>query len=703
MSTIAGASIYTGAWVDWSRGVVVGSTITLSARSASVLTAFLALFVAIVGSCLWRILSFIIHQCSASPYAKDGLHHQHQLVFRNTSSPFEATKSFAQIAWYWRKNGRRSWARSLPLAFFAMGFLLVFGAASILTSLVTGAAGAQRLIISDDCGYWSYDPGATLEQRTLAMQYKDLNDTLMAAEYARQCYDQDAGLNKLSCSIYANQSIDWTAGETDCPFDKSICAVPSAFRMDTGLVDSHTDLGVNTRQSDRVGFRKVTTCSPLSVEGDFVSVVISTGEDGLGVAGDRIRQYHYGTYAAATYDTNTTYTYNQHAFIDGFGYELNAIQVPLDDIGWLPISQLDPVDADLTIIFLASNAIKYSTPNSDPFFSANFYVELGSWNGVNLSYFSADEFVSVMACADQYQYCSLGDGHAVDRSKCTPLTGYQQAWTALNSTAVNLNGMQYGVASRIALNSRGLSTFHAIGGRGAQALRAQDTISDRVQQVTLPDDQWQVEVSNWFAVSLARLQHALFEYAAPSVAKVDMPVGTYLQVPFDELSRAMCRSQKVSLSGDTVSFSVLGVIIILAVGGAIALLYLLMEPVVGWVQTRLQWGEFRRVRWVMDDKMQVQRMAFEGAGMGGAWTNLDRSVPVTMKKDVVFGDLGGVDFGAPRLGHQGKGTAMMNMVTYDEPTHLFHISQTPVDYKPLPSQGWSREASVDADMPRHLV
>ncbi|KAJ9608181.1 hypothetical protein H2200_007169 [Cladophialophora chaetospira] len=648
MSTDAGAALYTGPWVDWSRDVVVGSTITLSARSASVLTAVLAVFVTVVGRCLWKILSFVAHQSSTSANAEDGIYHQHQLVLRNTGSPLQAAKSFADIAWRWRTKGRRPWLRSLPLAVFALVFLLAFGAASILTSLVTRAAGAQRLIISNDCGYWSFDPAATLEQRTLAMQYKDLNDTLVAAEYARQCYDKDTSLNnKLRCGMYTKQSIDWKSMDTECPFDHSICSVPQAYKMDTGIVDSHFDLGVNAPRSGRVGFRKVTTCSPLSSTDDYVSVITSKEEDGFGIEGDRIRRYHYGAYLGAAIDANTTYLYNQHAFIDGFGYELNAVEVLLDDSTFLSIPELKPTSADLTIIFLAPNAIKYNHPTSDPFFSANFYVELGSFQGVNLSYFSADEYVSAMACADQYQYCN-GD----DNTQCTPLTGYQQAWTALNSSKLNLNDVQYTIASRIALTSRSLSTFHSISGRGAAALRAQDTIYDRVQQVPLPDNQWQIELSNWFAISLAKLQHSIVEYAAPSVRKEDMPAGAYLQEPFDAVSKAMCYSQKVALTGNTVSFSVLGVVIILSVGGAIVLTYLILEPVVGWIQRRFHWGEFKRIRWIMDDKFQVQRMAFEGACMpgGGEWMHLDGGVPVTKEKGAVFGDLRDVDFRAPRLG-----------------------------------------------------
>lgn len=328
-----------------------------------------------------------------------------------------------------------------------------------------------------------------------------------------------------------------------------------------------------------------------------------------------------------------------------------------------------------------------------------------------------------MACADQYQYCNGDDGDN-DNTKCTPLTGYDQAWASLNSSAMGLNDAQYTVASRIALSSRALSTFHSIGGRGAQALRAQDTIYDRVQQIPLPDDQWKVELQSWFAVSMARLQHAMVEYAAPSTSKEAMPVGAYLQEPLDAASHAMCNSQKVSLEGETVSFSVLGVAVILAVGTAVVLIYLLLQPLVGWIQRRMKLGEYRRVRWVMDDKMQVQRMAFEEAGMGGTWTNLDGSVPVTQGRDV-FGDLSDVDFNAPRLGKQWiaakkdvagsednvvlspllhqplidtKSPAQMQM-HYAKPNRPYQVYQAPV-YQALTPQEDSREPSME-DRPPH--
>ena len=52
----------------------------------------------------------------------------------------------------------------------------------------------------------------------------------------------------------------------------------------------------------------------------------------------------------------------------------------------------------------------------------------------------------------------------------------------------------------------------------------------------------------------------------------------------------------------------------------------------------------------MDDKMQLQRMALEEAGMGN-WQNLTGNVPVT-EKGAVFGSLSHVDPEEPRLGTQ---------------------------------------------------
>ncbi|KEF60128.1 uncharacterized protein A1O9_04978 [Exophiala aquamarina CBS 119918] len=498
------------------------------------------------------------------------------------------------------------------------------------------------------------------------MQTKAHNDTILAATYARQCYGQDAALNKLRCSMYTKRSIAWTASEVDYPFAGSICSAPLALQLDSEIIDSHMDLGMNTPDSARVGFRKVTTCSPLKVTPEYGSVVTSTGTDRLGVEDDRIREYQYGTYSSTGLGKNVTYMYNQHAYIDGFGYDSCNRSVPR--IGFLGVHpQLVQTSADLTLIFLAPNAIKYSYPDNTPFFSANYYADLGSFNGVNLSYCSADEYVNTKACQDQYQYCN---GESLDR--CTRLTAYQQAYAAIfNSTTLDFNAVQESVAARIILNTRTLSMYHSIGGRGVQALRVSETIQERNQMVHIPHSQWQAAVASWLGVSMARLQRSAVEYAAPSLRKSEYPAGAHPGKLDTPISRAMCYSQKVGLVGDTISFSVLGLVIILTVGSAAILLYLVLELCVAWFRHRQDGGSYRRVRWVMDEKMQVQRMMFEEAGMGGTWTNLAGAVPVTQTKEV-FAALRHVDPAHPRLGRQwtrlgeGDGRAQQQVYLIDK-------------------------------------
>jgi hypothetical protein len=642
MSSVPIVEIYTGPWVDWSKGAILGSTITLSSKTAPILTAFLAFFVTVVGACLWRLICFIFHQSSASLKPKDGMHHQHQVIFRNTGSPTAAIRAFLESAFHWRKAARRSFLRSVPLAVFAIVFSIALAIGSILSSLVAQSSGNHRLVVSDGCGYFGYDNSSSLEVRTKAMTARDLNDTIIASAYSRACYDGNYKLNKLQCGTYTTPALTRAAvTHASCPFDDSMCLDGLVYQLDTGLIDTHKDLGINMPPSGRVGFRKVSTCAPIVQQG-FVDNTTSDGTDGMGLEGDNVRKYNYGGVPLAGI-LNTTYWYNTHAYVDGWGYELETMHASPGDAGWAPVPELARDDADITLIFMAPNAIKYYAANSDPFFSANFKTSAGQLNGNDVSYYMADQYVSIMGCTDQYQYC-----HPSNPSRCTPLTDYATAWASIYDPTLNLNDIQQLVASRLALASRSLSIHHGIGGRGASALRAQDTVSDR-NQLEIRPNQWQLEVEGWFDVGLAKLQRYIVEYAT---GPEFVPEGTYVEKPSlkdgEAISVAMCGSQIINATRGTTSFSVLGMGIIFGVGSFVILLYLVLETVVGFVQRKLKWGDYRRVRWNMDDKLQVQRMAFEGAGMGGEWRNLNGAVPVTAGT-AEFGGLEHVDPEQPRL------------------------------------------------------
>lgn len=53
-------SVQTGAWINHTKGRVLGATITLDAERSVLLIAFFALFVRLVGSHLWSIICYLV-------------------------------------------------------------------------------------------------------------------------------------------------------------------------------------------------------------------------------------------------------------------------------------------------------------------------------------------------------------------------------------------------------------------------------------------------------------------------------------------------------------------------------------------------------------------------------------------------------------------------------------------------------------------
>ena len=83
---------YTGHWVRWADGPILGSTLTLNSRNGGFLVAFLALYVNFVGGQFWTILKFLIHQWRVERRPKDALHHQQQGQYASWASvPFSGT------------------------------------------------------------------------------------------------------------------------------------------------------------------------------------------------------------------------------------------------------------------------------------------------------------------------------------------------------------------------------------------------------------------------------------------------------------------------------------------------------------------------------------------------------------------------------------------------------------------------------------
>lgn len=127
MSQTAASFVHTGPWINWSHGLLLGSTITLSERDGELFTAFLAMFVTAAGAACWKIMSFALHQHRSPRDPQDGIHHQQQAILRNSGSPVGASFELARLTWSWRKHALRPFIRTLPLVALAVVNFVLFG------------------------------------------------------------------------------------------------------------------------------------------------------------------------------------------------------------------------------------------------------------------------------------------------------------------------------------------------------------------------------------------------------------------------------------------------------------------------------------------------------------------------------------------------------------------------------------------------
>ena len=268
---------------------------------------------------------------------------------------------------------------------------------------------------------------------------------------------------------------------------------------------------------------------------------------------------------------------------------------------------------------------------NDPFYLATTPTPIHV-NGTDFLYYLSHRYVNVLGCTDQHQFCNPATG------KCTELTASDPVFREIPT--IGLNEAQTATALRVGLPMLFMNTYFSVNSRGVNAFRASETIDDGIQ-VALPNNQWITEVSSWFGVSLAKLQQKTIQYATGPSYDVQM------LAPSTKEDVNMCENQIIRSQGGTVSFSVLGLCIILIFGGFLIVTSLIIDSLVGLIRRKLDWKKYKSLQWTLDEKLQLQRLAYEEAGQGN-WSGCAGSVPV-MKKSDRIGVPNCVDEMHPRL------------------------------------------------------
>lgn len=146
-----------------------------------------------------------------------------------------------------------------------------------------------------------------------------LTQTILAETYVSQCYGSNSAP---ACNIYPSQSISFEASDAECPFESpGICIAENStpYRMDSGPLNSHIDLGINAPTENRVTYQKVTTCSPLS-SANFASIVLANETDDAGVwpPDTVLQRFYYGPVGNVSY----TFQYSQDAPDYSWAYDI---------------------------------------------------------------------------------------------------------------------------------------------------------------------------------------------------------------------------------------------------------------------------------------------------------------------------------------------------------------------------------------------
>jgi hypothetical protein len=133
MSSATNYNGYIGFWIDWDKGRILGSTLTLNSRNGAIFLAFLVIFIGFVAAKSWTTARFLAHhhrlrrQLSVAETnhkepppivthnPQNALFYQQQLVLRNEASDQAAAWTFFNLARAWRSHTTYIFYQSAPL------------------------------------------------------------------------------------------------------------------------------------------------------------------------------------------------------------------------------------------------------------------------------------------------------------------------------------------------------------------------------------------------------------------------------------------------------------------------------------------------------------------------------------------------------------------------------------------------------------
>ncbi|KAH6662277.1 hypothetical protein B0J14DRAFT_707742 [Halenospora varia] len=480
-------AVFTGFWIDWDRGKVLGSTLTLRDSHAVPLVAALVMLVTLAGGRSWHICRLMWHSLlrAKDSHAQSVREHRRkqQVLIRNSETATGATMGLVKE---WFSFGvirvlRECSPKDILLGLFTIGHWVVFIVLGILVSqIVLGKVVVSKALPT--CGLWFpisfVETGQSTEESDNIFNELQLNKTINSDNYVRSCYPQGGSEGRVDCNKFMVQSIPHKVEHGQpCPFDASAC-YPDAKSAVT-LVSSN-----NQHESD------------FDPEDDF-----------SGTAG-------YTLYKDIKTGKNFEIFFSlRNQFSED--YKLMSF--------WLPfVAPPEIVPAirpntttghEIDVIMLQGWGIKFVNKQDDIWFSAHQELEYTIPMKEGWHRYRMDAFVNMITCTEKFRFCSSITG------QCTPYQGLLNYLTlsdipASYSTLFGANGFKqgskedwdFGLATLLVESvMQQTALMWSIQQRGQAALQASRYLNNG-EQVRLRPEQCKFELEYWFMMALARLQ-----------------------------------------------------------------------------------------------------------------------------------------------------------------------------------------------------
>lgn len=603
------AYIYEGIWTNWSKGRVFGSTLTLSVHDAALLSPALAILISIAGGQLWRLFQFALHQSRATSEKRNYLFHQQQVALRNTAIDINTLQRMLQLTFAWRhEKSIHSFRRSLPLLLFILLHILLVNLAGLFSSSVLNA-GDQVLSRSPTCGTYSntymndtvYSSDPSDEAQAKRIEFQNNLNSIFASvqQHVDICQTSVDG-----CDTLPVKSLGWarTFLPGECPFETSICHPDSegTVSLDSNYISTHSDLGFNFPEEDRMAFRIVTQCAPLDNSrfvSDWKDVAATSNGSAYQIA-DAMYGPSWYSQRNATYSVvkqNLTceqkmatppYTLKVLNAKAGGSYENGTADFD-------PIRELQLSDGELDLILLSFGGA-YNGPVSDPWFaSRTLKNEFDSFCQMEELYVR-DLPLTAMGCKSQWQICKSDIVSSYNSTSCTPPLDHMQ----LLSTAYSKDFVQDMSPRQLATMDRiaailDFGSLNQVIDKLSQAtvapLLARHYMSSTIGSA-LPSDQWQNEAEYWFSILLTyyqvmSLQLGTGEFAASvDYLNIMKPSSTD---PLEMAAYEICQNQIIR-SNAYQNFDFFALILTIVLCVMIIALGLSVEEVIGCIRKRRQ-------------------------------------------------------------------------------------------------------------------